>query len=30
QEAECPKHLSWKKYKQQRCEESVNYLTPSD
>uniref|UniRef100_A0A8R1IMT5 Uncharacterized protein n=1 Tax=Caenorhabditis japonica TaxID=281687 RepID=A0A8R1IMT5_CAEJA len=30
QESECPKHLSWKKYKQQRIEESANYLTPSD
>uniref|UniRef100_A0A8R1DLR1 Uncharacterized protein n=1 Tax=Caenorhabditis japonica TaxID=281687 RepID=A0A8R1DLR1_CAEJA len=29
-EAECPKHLSWKKYNQQRGEESANYLTPSD
>uniref|UniRef100_A0A8R1IZD5 Uncharacterized protein n=1 Tax=Caenorhabditis japonica TaxID=281687 RepID=A0A8R1IZD5_CAEJA len=30
QEAECPKHLSWKKYKQQRDEESDNYLMDNE
>uniref|UniRef100_A0A8R1I7M3 Uncharacterized protein n=1 Tax=Caenorhabditis japonica TaxID=281687 RepID=A0A8R1I7M3_CAEJA len=30
QEAECPKHLSWKKYKQQRGEESDNYLMDNE
>uniref|UniRef100_A0A8R1IKC9 Uncharacterized protein n=1 Tax=Caenorhabditis japonica TaxID=281687 RepID=A0A8R1IKC9_CAEJA len=30
QKAECPKHLSWKKYKQQRGEESDNYLMDNE